>query len=214
MPGDDQELQSLDGWPPEGTPSPRIRPEHREPAFLAELLSGSPREVQRRLQEGDPLAIGDRAYEAIAETALMMQPERVCYRTAARLAIRAAGFPGAEQLDEWINEAVGWSLLSLVQEDADQELLGSEAPEGWEQNFAFFAGLFEIDPADARGMCVRFNLQPHAVRVAFHRVVIQGTLVPDYARQVGLPKRDVVTLLKEAYLALLTDPRDHGGPTE
>ena len=88
------------------TPNPLIFPPREEFPGSEVLAANSPSEVLDRLTVGDPLDLEARCDRRLRQRAYLIDTDRVCQRTAARVALASMGYSGTPPLGEWLDERI------------------------------------------------------------------------------------------------------------
>jgi hypothetical protein len=203
--GDRHSQESVDGTAareesPPGSVAPRS------------LLTGAaPREVLKRLIEGDPFGLEARARDYLAETALMLDVERLYLRTAARIAYASYDAEAITSVSGFLRECMEVAAEDLLSDDLEAQRCSAPV-EPTDARFSFLAESLGVRPEVARKACVVFNGLPPIVRRAYWALVVEGRSM-SRCISLGLGTRsEVENCVKRAVLAisLLEDP----GPEE
>lgn len=171
--------------------------------FGAALLKGeSPREVLRKLTDGDPLELRARCEAQLRERALLVALERAFAKALAVTARKAMSYRGEPALDAWLAQNVAHALDDALLEDRDG---GGDA-----RHYEFVARVWDMQPDVAQRACGAFNGLPRAVRAAYWALAIEGkTLRRLVAEGHGPPK--LAEARVERALITLGTLRDPGG---
>jgi hypothetical protein len=154
------------------------------------LQGTSPREILKKLLDGDPLEIEARCRERIETRAYLIDVTRLHLRAVARVARAAIGWKRDTSLGEFVMERIDYSAQELIQEDRQEELSGIPCADADDVRFVFLAETLGIPKALARRACVAFNYLPERVRCAYFAVLVQGKTVNRYvAEGHGPPER-------------------------
>jgi hypothetical protein len=141
----------------------------------AELLRGeSPRQILRRIHEGDPLGLAPRCFDRLQGRAILLVGDRLLARALVRVALQAPGYDGVPPLDRWLEQCIDWAIDDLLGENADAEHRGDPPTETGDPNFAFLSETLGVEPPLARKAAIVFNDLPPAIRRTFWEVVVKG----------------------------------------
>jgi hypothetical protein len=177
-PGDDEVRREEGQGEPSGEPGNAL------------LRGGSPREILKRIFDGDPLEIAARCKERIETRAYLLELGRLHLRAVARVARAAPSWKGDPPLDQFILERIEYSAQELIQEDREEELSGIPCANPDDPRFTFLEETLGIPRALARRACVAFNYLPQRVRCAYFAVLVHGKAVNRYvAEGHGPPER-------------------------
>jgi hypothetical protein len=173
--------------------------------------------VLQRLLDGDPLDLVPCTDRLVRERSVLIAPERVYHRAAARIAHAAMRYRGEPPLAEWIEGLFSIAIQELVAEDLDAERAGIPPATPWDPDYAMITEITGCQPAVARSVANAFNHLPHNVRRTTFAVLVEGKSLNRWvAEGHGPPERAREELLRGwKTLAAGIDPeRDgHGGPT-
>lgn len=157
-------------------PLPRPAPEGSQPAEppWKSLLCGSPREILKRVVEGDPLDLRSRCELRVRSQAVLLDVHRLHMRTAAHVARHGAAYSGVPPLDIWLSERIRNAVREMLQDEAELAASGAipEPPE--DERLLLIADTFGIDPHALGRGCVAFNRARYEVRAAFHGLILDA----------------------------------------
>jgi hypothetical protein len=162
----------------------------------------SPREILRRLLDGDPLEIGARAAERLRQRALLLEHESLVLRTIARTALAGFTYAGTPPMDEWLTARVDEGIADLLGEDEEAEHGGLPPSEPFEDRLRFISEVTGLSPTRARRACVRFNGLPDSARLAFFEVVVEEKRFNRYVAEGHGPPAKLREELMAAFEAL------------
>ncbi len=186
--------------PPESGSWPASQPQGERWREL--FADASPRELLRRLLEGDPLELRDRCARRIRTQAILLDGQRLHLRALAHVAREAPRYLGTPQLEVWLAGIVRRAVNELMAEDAEAAR-GAALPAAPSdpdlQQVAAELGL-ELE-ALARGF-VRFNRAPFEARTALFAVLLDGMSPEAWARSQGFSVERALDHLRQAFWAL------------
>ena len=168
-----------------------------------DILGGrSPREILRKIGDGDPLEIGARCLEHVPKLAVLVDFRRVMIRTMARAAHAAPRYRGEPPLDEWLRKMIEISVKDLIQEDVNEENAGIPPSQPWDPRFAFISETFGVEPAAARRAAIAFNVLPAEVRKTFFAIAVDKKTVNRYVAEGNGPPDKVRAYIRQAIDAI------------
>lgn len=177
-------------------------PQDLTDARLTALLSGSDDEVGRRLMEGDPLGLRGVAMARLREEGLLLSPDRVLTRLAARVVYESSKLGTVRAFRRWVYRAAPKVLRELVREDAEADREATESESDAQLHHGWLAQLLGIPPELARSASIAFNRLPRNTRCAFFEVVLLRTPLGQYADTAGLSGGDVEARIAEGSRAI------------
>lgn len=143
------------------------------------LATGSSGEVLARIVEGDPLRVGERVAERLAERALLLDAERVALGTLARVARLAPHYRGRPEFSAWLGERTDEAIDDLLRtEEADEETDDDGA-------HAVLARPLGLDPRRAREACRAFNRCSDFERACFFSLVFRARGLDEAAEELS-----------------------------
>jgi len=152
--------------------------------------------VLARLMAGDPLRLRERVAEGLQRNALLLDPDRVVLRCAARIARFAQRYRGQPDIEAWLRSQVDGAAFDLVAEDEEQ-------PRG--AGDAAFQGLGELarplgfDPQLVHEACVVHNRFPLEERRVFRSVVLEGRSLDELAARSGQSATDLARCARRVF---------------
>ncbi|MBI5364609.1 MAG: hypothetical protein HZA53_15640 [Planctomycetes bacterium] len=156
--------------------------------WRALFAGGSPRAILARLCEGDPLEIGPRCDEALAEAAYLLAHRKVIGRALARIAHAAPKYNGRRPLGEFLQKRIEASIEELVDEEQQELWLAGPVDLAEYDPYPLVARRLGVELREARVACSVVNRQPVESRKAFIALVIEGRSLAACARAgVGSP---------------------------
>jgi hypothetical protein len=208
------------GRNPEDEDRPLGEPDERDPEGLLEgsltplprgefpgselLVADSPREVLHRLLDGDPFHIGDRCRLLLRQKAFFLNPERLFFKSVARVSYASLDYGGKPPLERWLDRCIDRSIEDMRSEQYEEEfhaLPPEESDDGaFYTNFADKAG---IEVPLARLACLALNNLPDETRLAFQAIGMEGKTIHRYVAEGHGPPDRVRRLLRHAALSVL-----------
>ena len=185
-----------------------------EPPWRELFAGNSTRQILERLYARDALQLAEYCEHRLIETALLIHPDRLLARAAARVAYGAAfGYYGDPPLAAWLCDRIDDSIEELLAEDIEDER-GGVPPEGPNQHryTRLIPREVGIAPEQCRLTCVVFNTLPESMRRPFFRVFLEGVSIERYAMEHDRPLDEVVAQIEETTrrLVLLVENGEHG----
>jgi DNA-directed RNA polymerase specialized sigma24 family protein len=166
------------------------------------LGHGSPREILRRIGDGDPLEIIPRSIDYARELAVLIDARRLAIRAMARTAHAAPRYSGTPPLDEWLRKMIDISVNDLIREDREEERAGIPPSEPWDPRFAFVSETFGVEPGAARRASIAFNVLPSDVRRAFFAIAVDRKKLNRYVAEGNGPPEKVRAHVRRALEAI------------
>lgn len=158
--------------------------EHRplpEPVRAGELdwralfEGSSPRDILRRLVDGDPLGLRARCEQRIRLQALLLDVDRLSLRATAHVARHSLAYRGTPPLDVWVAERIRKSLTELLDEDDERSSARAIPTAPRDERLLAIADALGLEPElFARGVAT-FNRAPFTVRSALCGMLLDGT---------------------------------------
>jgi hypothetical protein len=166
------------------------------------LLHGrSPREVLRRIADGDPLEIGARVEALLEEDGLLIAAERVHLRALGQVAYAACARGAPGDLGPWLRQRIAESIESLLREDREAERNGDPLPSS-PQHFVAMTAAFGVEDGLARRASVAFHSLPAPQRRLVRALVLEGRSLAELAHALGRPLGELRSELREAVESL------------
>jgi hypothetical protein len=150
------------------------------------LRGRSPREVMRRIAEGDPLELGARVDAVLEEEGFLLAPERVRLRSLAQVAYSACALGPPRELGPWLRARIGESIEGLLAEDREAERSG-EPLAGSSKHFVAMTAAFGVEDGLSRRASVAFHSLPVQQRRLVHGIVHGGSSLAEIATALGRP---------------------------
>lgn len=160
----------------------------------AELLRGGPpRQVIRRLFEGDPLGIEVRCASSMERRLVLFDMNELFTDVLARVAFDASDYVAGEPVDPWLGARIDLCINEALLKDREDERDHRPVGPPFQTRYLLFAALFGIDPGFGRQACIVFNSAPdeerrvfwetHILKKSLKRYVAQGHGPPRQARE-------------------------------
>lgn len=139
----------------------------------------TPGELIELFSHADPLRLFERSARYLWEEALLVEPERIAYHLAARVAAMASLRPRAMSLDAWLLDCLAFVARDLVTRDREDERLGQPVVDPWGARQQFICEAIGCPLDDARRRCVAFNGLSRGVRKIFFALVMERRSVEE-----------------------------------
>lgn len=180
-------------------PSPRVPRDEDpiEPSGAGLLRGRSPREIMRRLADGDPLGLGPKIHIALDEGGCLVDPTRLHLRLLARIAYQASIRPPPHDLAPWLRARLAESISELLAEDCEAER-GAAQDEGFTARYTSLCRPLGLDPACGRRFSVAFHALPFVQRRIIRAAMYDGMSCSGIARALGRTESDVESSLRTA----------------
>jgi len=162
-------------------------------------LRGTPREVLRRLCEGDPLGLAARCDQHLRSSGILLDAARLLPATAARVAHDAHMYRDEDSLDDFLERCIQSAARLLLQRDLEAHRSGLPAGPPGDPRLVALASTLGLEPALLPTTMLRINCLPRPVRRAFRALFLDGLTPGEHARQAGSTRPEV---LANARLAL------------
>ena len=168
--------------------------------WIWRLAATNPQEVLRRLVDHDALHLQAAVQPRLNARALILDPERVFVRTAARVAYRAVteAEPSPGKVAEWFARRLDEAIDDCLRQDGQRAARDEYSAEIFDQH-AQFHWTFMVPAREVLRAAVAFNGLPFESRRSFFALLIERRSVDDCVAE-GLGPRE---RLRERVLAAL-----------
>ena len=133
----------------------------------------SPHELLDLFEASDPLRIAERSSRYLWTEGLLLEPDRLTHKAAARIARHAHDRPRHVSLDRWLWSCLARAAADILHEDAERLASDTEVREPWAPQHVFIRDALGHDEVNALRVCAAFNRQRRLERQAFFALIME-----------------------------------------